>query len=225
MSLSRVFAVGQSNLTAYLDSLLPSSPTKSAQVSALVAAYSPQFGTGYDAAAQFFTELVFQCSSKYHALASASVGIPTWRYYYNASFTNIQPFNNAFKLGVYHSSEIGLVFSTYPRTNVTTQEYALSRAMRSMWARFAKNPAGGPGWNRIGTGVEDEVLVGATSEAEGGLYLSGNGTATSGMWDLGVLGNVGDVLGSGVTVIDQNDVDQRCALFKGTYDSNAVIGG
>lgn len=86
-----------------------------------------------------------------------------------------------------------------------------------IWAKFAKNPQAGPGWNPVGTGAEAAVLVGGSSTETGGLYYSENGTLSTGNFDLAVLGNRGNVLGSGVTVIDSQEVDHRCGLFALTY--------
>lgn len=61
--------------------------------------------------------------------------------------------------------------------------------MRGAWARFAKNPVAGPGWNALGT--------------------------FAGM-DLGVLGTNGN---SGVTVISESDVDYRCGIFAPFYSA------
>lgn len=80
-----------------------------------------------------------------------------------------------------------MVFSTYPQTGATAQEFALSNYMRSAWAQFARNPLKGPGWNAIGT-------FGGT--------------------DLGVLGTNGT---SGVTVIREDVVDGRCAILEPIY--------
>lgn len=176
----------------------------------------PQLGieTAYDQVSQIFTELVFQCAQAKWANDSASVGIPTWRYYFNASFTNTQALPN---LGVYHSSEIEIVYNTYSPAVVTTQEYALGQAMLSAWAKFAKNPNYGPGWNQVGTGVASSVLVGASSNATGGLYTNANGSVQSGFFDLGLWGNRDNVLSSGITVIEQIEVDFRCPVFDQVY--------
>lgn len=69
-----------------------------------------------------------------------------------------------------------------------------------------------------------EVLEGATSQAEGGILMAENGTTTKGTTDLAVFGNRGDALGSGVTIIDANEVDSRCFLYASTYEKNARIG-
>lgn len=217
--LGSVFTVGQTNTTEYLVAFLGNDTDF---IQTLEAAYPPfTEGEGSEAwtqVGQIFTEMGFQCAAAFHARDSAAVGIPTWRYYFNASFTGTQPFP---QLGVFHASEIPYVFSTYPRNvNVTTQEYALSRTMRNAWATFAKNPAGGPGWNPVSTGVGSIVLASDMSLAEGANYMI-NGTVTEGTWDLGVFGNVNSTLGSGITVVDSSVVDFRCGLYEELYERNA----
>ncbi|KAI6810773.1 alpha/beta-hydrolase [Hortaea werneckii] len=215
----RLFTVGQNNTEAYLTALFSNAPgNTSALVQAVEAAYplgQNGLNTPYDQIAQVFTEYIFQCPQAKWANDSASIGIPTWRYYYNASFTNTQAFPG---LGVYHASEIPLVFGTRQEVGTTTQEYALSNSMMNAWANFAKNPMRGPGWNPVSTGTASQVLVGASSMQTGGQYLSSNGSVLSGTWDLGLWGNRGDVMSGGVTVIDQLEVDYRCQLFEPIYE-------
>ncbi|KAF2650147.1 alpha/beta-hydrolase [Lophiostoma macrostomum CBS 122681] len=183
----RVLEFGQNNLTAYLTSLGLDSDSIAA-VEAVYPVGGSEFPSDYDAIAQVVTDNVFQCADALFANASAVAGIPSWRYYFNASFPNTQSFPNA---GVYHSSEIGIVFSTYPTENATAQEYALSNFMRGTWARFAKDPLAGPGWNAVGTGSD-------YYEAAADL-------------DLGVIGANGS---SGVTVVRQSEVDIRCKFWE-----------
>ncbi|OCL07125.1 alpha/beta-hydrolase [Glonium stellatum] len=136
-----VFAVGQTNITTYLETTIGDYPEL---IQAIEAAYPlglNGLNTPYDAIAQIQTELLFQCPCALFANASAAAGIASWRYH--ASFPDA---------GVYHSSEIPMVFSICSLTNATAQEYALSNFMRGVWARFAKNPTDGPGWNAIGAG-------------------------------------------------------------------------
>lgn len=73
---------------------------------------------------------------------------------------------------------------------MTTQEAALSSFMRGAWARFAKDPVIGPGWNAIGTGSQ---------------YFEGAGDL-----DIGLLGSKGN---AGVKIIRQSEVDGRCRLW------------
>ena len=222
----RVFVVGQTNTTEFLESTLlldPSVPAQAKLIKDIEAAYpldgEDEINTPYDQIAAIYTDFVFQCPQALWANASAQSGIPAWRYYFNASFLNTQ---NYPELGVYHSSEIPMVFSTYSyrSDNTTTQEYALSESMRGAWARFAKNPLGGPGWNGIGTGAPGQVLTGDTEMVLDGVLEDASGTAQKGSWDLGLWGNRGEMaMGSGITVIDQYEVDYRCGLYDSIYAS------
>jgi carboxylesterase type B len=164
----RVFVIGQNDSVGYLQTLFGSNASLLAQAEA---AYGPdQFPstyTGYDILAQIFTESVFQCPQAAMVNDSAFTRIPTWRYYFNASFTNTQFAPN---LGAYHSSEIGIVFRTFPNVDTTTQEYALTQYMQNVWARFAKNPQGGPGWDAVDVGIATDILVGPNGTEVGGLY-------------------------------------------------------
>lgn len=214
-----VFEVGQDSAEAtraYVDQISGGNTTYADLIEAAYPLNSPGITTYYDQVSQIFTEYFFQCPAALYTNASASVGIPAWRYYFNASFPNTQPFPN---LGVFHSSEIPLVFGTYPRTNVTVQEYALSTAMMGMWSRFAKNPMGGPGWNPVGSGAAGSVLVGAHDVGMGGTYIDEYGRSVEGAYDLAVLGNRHNILSSGVTMIDQEEVDSRCGLFLPIYEA------
>ena len=123
----RVFAVGLNDTTAYLETLFGDQPGIIKAVEAAYALGQDGIETAYDQIAAIITDVTFQCPQALWANATASVGIPAWRYYFNASFVNTQGYPG---LGVYHSSEIEIVFSTYTPVNATTQEYALSSAMR-----------------------------------------------------------------------------------------------
>lgn len=87
-----------------------------------------------------------------------------------------------------------MVFSTYPipgQPNVkpTVQQDVLSNIMRGAWARFAKDPIAGPGWNAVGTGAE--------------FY--------EGVADL----DVGVFVEEGVKVWKSGEVDARCGIWQG----------
>lgn len=97
--------------------------------------------------------------------------------------------------------------------------------MQGSWARFAKNPSAGPGWNSVGTGRAGPVLSGAYDQVVDGLYYGGNGNATTGNWNLGVLGDVGRVKSGGVTVLPQSLLDYRCSLFRPIYEATVGTAG
>lgn len=60
--------------------------------------------------------------------------------------------------------------------------------MRAAWARFAKDPIAGPGWNAVGSGKE---------------YLEGEADR-----DVAVLSK------DGIRIKRRKDVDERCAVWK-----------
>lgn len=78
-----------------------------------------------------------------HLLADyyVSNGYTVYRYFLRASFPNQALFPDP---GAWHSSEIPLVFGTYPSTNVTAEQRTFSRSIQNAWAQFARNPATGP---------------------------------------------------------------------------------
>jgi hypothetical protein len=80
----------------------------------------------------------------------------------------------------------------------------------------------GPGWNQIGTGAAGVVLQGAYDQVRGGIFRNQNASVVTGDWNLGVLGDVGNVRGSGVTVLPQSQFDYRCGLYQPIFE--AVVG-
>ncbi|KAK0612073.1 Alpha/Beta hydrolase protein [Immersiella caudata] len=82
----------------------------------------------------------FACTTTYDANLMASIGIPTWRYLFNASFPNGR------RAG--HGSDVGFLFGSSQSNDVHT---ILSRRIQGAWASFAKNPQAGPGWAKYGS--------------------------------------------------------------------------
>lgn len=200
----RVFQYGMSNITALANAYFSNNAPQiiPAVLQAFAVGNITGYNTGYDQVSALQTAYSFLCPQALWANETAAQGVSTWRYFFNASFPNTQSFPNA---GVFHSSEIQLVFQTYPGgpvnnltaaptgivpTNLppTAQEYTLSQTMNTAWAAFAKNPMHGPGWNKLGTFPADG--------------------------DLGALGNNGS---AGVTIIKQSTVDYICPLFFPAY--------
>ena len=199
----RVFTVGETNLTAAIDTSFPESALLRQLVAEAYAIGTPGVNSAYDGIAEIYTDYVFQCPAALVANESALAGFPTWRYYYNASIPNINPTAALAALGLptlnleaFHSSEIALVFGTYPTTGETAQEVALSKYMQTAWANFAKDPSGkGPGWPSYG---------------------SSKGVNAVGLADLGADGSVGSVM------IPEYDVDFRCPLYTAIYAAVTV---
>ena len=120
---------------------------------------------------------------------TSSQQFPTFRYYFNISFPNLQPLTafGGTDLQAYHSSEIPLVFGNLP-PNSTADEIALSQTMQTAWANFAKSPANGPGFQAVDA--------------------SGNDVA-----------NYGGIDPTGEVIISESSIDSRCPLFDPIYQS------
>ena len=134
----RVFVVGETNLTAFINAPFPDSAELQALVAEYYAVGTPGISGSYDAIAQIYTEYFFQCPAAQVSNESALVRFPSWRYYFNASFPNIDPTAAVDALGLinlnleaYHLSEVPLVFGTYPTEGATAQEIALSKFMQT----------------------------------------------------------------------------------------------
>ncbi|KAF5876620.1 putative para-nitrobenzyl esterase protein [Botrytis fragariae] len=139
------FVYGQSNITAALQTLFSGNATLQAEVFATYPVGQNGLNTPAAVVEQIYTDIIFQCPGAIVANLSSAAGYPTFRYYYNATFANIQPVPG---LGAYHSSEIPLVFGNFP-ANSTAAEISLSALIQKSWADFAKNPQAGPGWNKL----------------------------------------------------------------------------
>lgn len=135
------------------------------------------------------TDTDFTCAVSRIVAYTAALGLPVWRYYFNATFPNTALAG----YGVYHSSEIPLVFGTFTQSNATANEVTLSQTMQSAWAKFAKDPWGsGPGWPRAG-------LSGGSGEQRIAALGSPNRNP------------------SGWAMIDNSTVDERCYIYESIY--------
>lgn len=196
-----IMSVGETNLTNYLETAFPQSAELRRLIADSYAVGTPGITSEFDAIAQISTEFTFQCPAAIVAEQSATVGFPTWRYYYNATFPNLYPKEALEKMGLgdldlraYHSSEIPLVFGTYPRENTTDEQVALSKFMQTAWAKFAEDPVSGPGWPSYGT--------------KGGVNSAG-------------LAVLDAPKGENLKMIPQHNVDYRCSLYNGIYGASA----
>ena len=167
-----IFTFTQNDTEVFLRSQFMNTLTD-AQIQGIIAAY-PLGQRGINSETEqidrIYTELGFQCPSAIVANDSASAGIPTWRYYYNASFPAVQPIPGV-NFGAYHASEIPIVWGTSETFgDIGESGRRLSELLQSIWATFAKNPAGGPapGWSEVSENGFVQVLGGA-----GGLTSQG----------------------------------------------------
>lgn len=180
-----------------LSSLLNSTGANSSIIAGLtsriLAAYpnNPSPGPVNQQLTNIYTDLIFDCTVKLVSEETANAGIPSWRYYYNASFPNTDLYLGS---APYHSSEITEVFGTYPRSGATPFQIRLSRDIQKAWADFARNPAGGPGWPSI-----PKIAVIGAGVRPGG---ENNGTGKS-----------------TITVQDPTSTDDKCFLYQALYDA------
>ncbi|KAF2396625.1 Carboxylesterase [Trichodelitschia bisporula] len=184
----RVFVKGATNITQYIAQTFPGQPERSKAVAKEYAVGKDGLKTPYDSIAQIMTDVQFGCPVGRFVSDSLAGRYPVWRYYYNATFPNLEKFPNA---GAFHSAEIDLIFGTYgkrlagPESALpsTPQENALSAYIQKSWANFAKNPLDGPGWLAAGTASAD-VLEFGSAEAK---------------------------------LIRASDIDSRCWLYNSLY--------
>lgn len=140
----------------------------------------------FDAAAQVYTEVVYQCVSlgplaqkSYPLLTktpskpallvsrvSSQSNIPTWRYFYNASFPNLAAEGyTSDELGASHGTDTAMIWGTYPQERATDYQRELGRYLQKLWAGFIKDPSGqGPGWERVNANGNNIACIGCTGE-------------------------------------------------------------
>lgn len=170
---------GQPAIAAFLQQTFPGDV---ALQQAILAFYpSALTKNAYEFISQVITDLEFTCPARDVANDLSKAGYAGWRYYYKGVFPNTQLFADA---GAYHSSEIPLVYGTYPSAGATVPEAQLSLKMQKAWTDFAKNPSQGPGWVRLGTANGRELRA-----------LGGNNTST-------------------VETVDTSDADSACFLYE-----------
>lgn len=149
----------------------------------------------FDVVSQLFTDVYFQCPVGLITRASANAGYPTWRYFFNQSYPNLQVLSDrGIDLHSYHTIEAYLIFGTYPTAGATEAEIAMSNFFQLIWTNFAKNPWAGPGWRPVAAG----------------------GSATSKTLDIGQIGQNDEPC---VTMIDANVLDNRCGIYSPQYST------
>ncbi|KAJ5115926.1 Alpha/Beta hydrolase protein [Penicillium angulare] len=156
----------------------------------ILAAYplgAPGIHTENDRISLIVNDYQMNCPIGILANDSLKADIPTWRYFFNASFPNNESFKGS---GAYHASEIPYVFGTYQGENATSFEKEVSQAMQKAWADFAKDPYCGPGWDTL---------------------------PTIGLFGDGVKAGMSEVGKKALTTASTKDIDSRCPLYKSLY--------
>ncbi|KPM40809.1 hypothetical protein AK830_g5762 [Neonectria ditissima] len=185
------------DLDVFLDAYLPRALVTREQRERIVDVYrgDAALQSDFDVAAAMQTDYLWQCPQRILANISASVGNPTWRYYFNASVTSLVPAELAW-LGKFHGSDLVLLFGapTFEADGVplTPQLYTFGSYLRGVVGRFVRNPQGGPGWPAVGSRFAP--------------------------FDVANLGDVGgEEAVAGATVVEREGLDARCALYEGIY--------
>ena len=190
----RIYTVGLNDTEEFLRTSFPGGDQEGL-IQGLLDAYplgAPGIANEFERISTISTESAFQCPVKLVSEESAAVGIKAWRYYFNASFPNTQLFDGS---GAYHSAEVREVFGTYPQKGATRFQVEVSKAMQKAWAKFAKEPKCGPGWEMVPH-----------------LGVFGGG-ARAGVRDKGR---------EALMTINAEDVDQRCKLYQKLYDAASI---
>ncbi|KAH7145889.1 Alpha/Beta hydrolase protein [Dactylonectria estremocensis] len=151
--------------------------------------------TDFDVAAATYTDYFWQCPQGILANISATVGNPSWRFYFNASVTSLFPSEFAW-LQKFHGSDAVLLLGapTFEAEGLPLrpQLYKLGSYLRGVVARFVKNPQGGPGWPAVGSQYAP--------------------------FDVANLGDVGsEGTAAGPTMVDRRVLDERCRLYETIY--------
>ena len=138
-----------------IDSLLKSigglTPENAELIASMYAVGSP-FTEGANTTegivSQIATDYIFRCTSGFVAnLTSTLLDVRVWQYLFDAQVPS-NTWEEYPDLGVYHASEVPIVFGNYPRENSTEVETTLSRSMQKQFADFVKDPEKGPGWEQ-----------------------------------------------------------------------------
>lgn len=131
----RGYALGITDTAAWLSTTYPrASASVLSTILQVFALGTPGIATVYDQVSSIITHANFQCTYSIVSRDMQDALIPSWRYFYNASFANVQLFEGS---GVYHASEIQSVFGTV-EANSTAFQFELSAYMQGIWADFAK---------------------------------------------------------------------------------------
>jgi carboxylesterase type B len=168
----RDFALQADALNVNISTLLTQLQVSKEQIELILRLYGPDspygnFSTAGDILRAYATDSTFRCTSGFVAnLTSSILQVPVWQYVFDALVPG-NTWEQYPDLGVYHASELPLVFGTYRRENSTRLEAALSRSMQKQFANFVKDPYRGPGWANwpeIGILAVDRGNVSTTTE-------------------------------------------------------------
>lgn len=131
----RTYALAYNNTLDFIAVTFPTATPE--QIETLLDTFAvgtPGIANVFDQITAMITHQRYQCTFSIISKDIQVAGIPSWRYYWNASFENLQLFEGS---GVYHASEIQPVFGTV-LPNSTEFQFELSAFVQKTWADFAK---------------------------------------------------------------------------------------
>jgi acetylcholinesterase len=125
-----------------------------------------------DAATHALNQYLFTCHTRTIAQLAAQSGYSVWRYLYNATLNDIATTPGSETEGASHSSELPLVFGTYPpnASELATLK-PLSNFIEGLWTDFIKDPAHGLSWPKYGSVRESLFRIGNDGATNGSLIL------------------------------------------------------
>ncbi|KAF9869317.1 hypothetical protein CkaCkLH20_13234 [Colletotrichum karsti] len=120
----------------------------------------------FRAATQVYTEVVYQCPALLVSRTSAQTDIPTWRYFYNASYPNLAASGyTSDELGASHGTDTAMIWGTYPRDGAVEGQAEMSRYLQKAWGSFVKDPSGkGPNWEKVDSEGNNIACIGCGGE-------------------------------------------------------------
>ncbi|KAH9991972.1 Alpha/Beta hydrolase protein [Russula compacta] len=105
-------------------------------------------------------DVSFHCPTKLWSDAFVSSGIKSvYRYMYGATFANLRSISN---LGVWHGSELPILFGTFNKSTATAAEVELSQNFQTAFANFVKDPVNtppAPNWPRYQPGLLGSAIA------------------------------------------------------------------
>ncbi|KAH9994629.1 Alpha/Beta hydrolase protein [Russula vinacea] len=111
----------------------------------LVRALYPKLLSDQQVIAAVERDVQFRCRAKLWSDAFVSSGVKrVYRYSYGAAFADLQPLPD---LGVWHTSELPILFGTYNTTTATAPEVELSQSLQTAFANFVRDPNVSPAPN------------------------------------------------------------------------------
>ncbi|SMR55101.1 unnamed protein product [Zymoseptoria tritici ST99CH_1E4] len=112
----------------------------------------------YQAVRRPLNQYAYTCRAKILSERAAQTGHPTWRYFFNATFANVDiayPGENAH--GASHGAELPLIFGTFPSQGSDEDQVRLGKHMQDTFIGFVKDPESSLRWPQVG-GSEPYLL-------------------------------------------------------------------